>query len=156
MAFVTGLNHTQVIAHLNALGVAHAVDLTLDADINGESRQPMPYGTVVVSVTLSDSAGDLYMVKVVPPPAAPAGGAPATPTVARHRIHPDYPFIRAYCQMIESSADWTNREVERARDANAPQTAVTMRNDGSWSTLAAFISSPDVLRRLLALAERCL
>lgn len=46
----------------------------------------------------------------------------------------DYPYIRAYGLLLGSFQSYIDNEVEKARQTNAPQTAVSQYQDGSWAT----------------------
>lgn len=46
----------------------------------------------------------------------------------------DYPYIRAYGLLLGSFQSYIDSEVEKARRTNAPQTAVSQYQDGSWAT----------------------
>lgn len=46
----------------------------------------------------------------------------------------DYPYIRAYGLLLGSFQSYIDSEVEKARRTNAPQTAVSQYQDGSWET----------------------
>jgi predicted transcriptional regulator len=46
----------------------------------------------------------------------------------------DYPYIRAYGLLLGSFQSYIDSEVEKARQTNAPQTAVSQYQDGNWAT----------------------
>lgn len=45
-----------------------------------------------------------------------------------------YPYIRAWCRMMGSTANYTAEQVLAAGRDKAPVTAIYKRNDGKWST----------------------
>ncbi|MBQ7895974.1 MAG: hypothetical protein IJ364_05400 [Oscillospiraceae bacterium] len=52
----------------------------------------------------------------------------------------DYLYIRAWGKMLGSFPAYIEREVEKARKAKAPQTAIYQRQDGSWATFGSVSS----------------
>lgn len=62
----------------------------------------------------------------------------------------DYPFIRAYGLLLGSFPSYIDSEVEKARRTNAPQTAVSQYQDGSWATFED-ITFSDTRERIAAL-----
>ena len=49
----------------------------------------------------------------------------------------DYLYIRAWGKMLGSFPSYIEREVEKARKTNAPQTAIYQRQNGSWATFGS-------------------
>lgn len=62
----------------------------------------------------------------------------------------DYPYIRAYGLLLGSFPSYIDSEVEKARRTNAPQTAVSQYQDGSWATFED-ITFSDTRKRIAAL-----
>ena len=62
----------------------------------------------------------------------------------------DYPYIRAYGLLLGSFPSYIDSEVEKARRTNAPQTAVSQYQDGSWATFED-ITFSDTRERIAAL-----
>lgn len=62
----------------------------------------------------------------------------------------DYPYIRAYGLLLGSFPSYIDSEVEKARRTNAPQTAVSQYQDGSWATFED-ITFNDTRERIAAL-----
>ena len=62
----------------------------------------------------------------------------------------DYPYIRAYGLFMGSFQSYIDSEVEKARRTNAPQTAVSQYQDGSWATFED-ITFSDTRERIAAL-----
>lgn len=54
----------------------------------------------------------------------------------------DYLYIRAWGKMLGSFPAYIEREVEKARQSNAPRTAIYQRQDGSWATFGS-VNSGD-------------
>lgn len=46
----------------------------------------------------------------------------------------DYPYIRAWDRLMHSNAGWTEVQLQRARQENAPPTAIYRTIEGVWST----------------------
>lgn len=53
-----------------------------------------------------------------------------------------YPYIRAWCQMLGSFSSFTECEVARAIADQAPATAIYRRADGTWATFEE-VQRPD-------------
>lgn len=62
----------------------------------------------------------------------------------------DYPYIRAYGLLLGSFPSYIDSEVEKARRTNAPQTAVSQYQDGSWATFED-ITFSDTRERIAAI-----
>ena len=54
----------------------------------------------------------------------------------------DYLYIRAWGKMLGSFPCYIDREVEKARQSQAPQTAIYQRDNGSWATFGS-VNSGD-------------
>lgn len=65
----------------------------------------------------------------------------------------DYPYIRAYGLLLGSFPSYIDGEVEKAGRANAPQTAISRRQDGSWTTFEE-IQFDDTRERIAALVAK--
>ena len=62
----------------------------------------------------------------------------------------DYPYIRAYGLLLGSFQSYIDSEVEKARQTNAPQTAVSQYQDGNWATFED-ITFSDTRERIAAI-----
>ena len=64
----------------------------------------------------------------------------------------DYPYIRAYGLLLGSFQSYIDSEVEKARRTNAPQTAVSQYQDGSWATFEdiTFSDTRDRIASIIA------
>lgn len=65
----------------------------------------------------------------------------------------DYLYIRAWGKMLGSCPCYIEREVEKARQTNAPGTAIYQRQDGSWMTFGQ-VESGDTRNAVAALAKQ--
>lgn len=65
----------------------------------------------------------------------------------------DYLYIRAWGKLLCSLPYYVEREIEKARRANAPQTAIYQRQDGSWATFGQ-IRSGDTRDAIAALVQQ--
>lgn len=63
----------------------------------------------------------------------------------------DYLYIRAWGKMLGSFPAYIEREVENARQSNAPRTAIYQRQDGSWATFGTVNSGDtrDTVQRIV-------
>lgn len=52
----------------------------------------------------------------------------------------EYAYIRAWGKMLGSLPGYIEREVEKATQDHAPQTAIYQRQDGSWVTIGSVSS----------------
>ena len=68
----------------------------------------------------------------------------------------DYLYIRAWGKMLGSFPVYIEREVEKARQSNAPRTAIYQRQDGSWATFGSVDSGEtrDTVARLVNQMQR--
>lgn len=46
-----------------------------------------------------------------------------------------YAYIRAWGKMSGSFPSYIERQVQRAEESNAPETAIYQKDDGTWSTV---------------------
>lgn len=60
---------------------------------------------------------------------------------------PDYPWVRAWEQMMGAAPEYVDRQVATARSEGAPPTATYRRTPGDWSTIDDIVSL-DTQRRL--------
>lgn len=65
----------------------------------------------------------------------------------------DYIYIRAWCKLLGTTQFYTDREVERARQTNAPETAIYLQSDRSWATVDG-IENERMKARVERLAEQ--
>ena len=65
----------------------------------------------------------------------------------------DYLYIRAWGKMLGSFPCYVEREVEKARQSGAPQTAIYQRQDGIWATFGS-VSSGDTRDAVALIANR--
>ena len=61
----------------------------------------------------------------------------------------EYKTIAAWGRMLGSNGSYVNQQINRAKEDNAPATAIYER-DGEWSTIAD-IESRDTLRALITI-----
>lgn len=63
----------------------------------------------------------------------------------------DYLYIRAWGKMLGSFPAYIEQEVEKARQSNAPQTAIYQRQDGSRATFGTVNSGDtrDTVQRIV-------
>lgn len=57
----------------------------------------------------------------------------------------EYIYLRAWCRLLGSFPTFTECEVTRAKEVNAPKTAVYRRSDGAWAIFEE-IQSDDTKR----------
>ena len=65
----------------------------------------------------------------------------------------DYIYIRAWSKLLGTTQFYTDREVERARQTNAPETAIYLQSDRSWATVDG-IENERMKARVERLAEQ--
>lgn len=68
----------------------------------------------------------------------------------------DYPYIRAWCKLMNVTPDVTEKEVEAARKEKAPQTAVYKSKDGTWEIFEGIVrgETKQQLAELVAKMEK--
>lgn len=61
-------------------------------------------------------------------------------TKSSRREPPDYPWVRAWEQMMGAAPWYIDRQIATARSEGAPQTATYRHESGAWSTIDDIIS----------------
>jgi predicted DNA-binding transcriptional regulator YafY len=67
----------------------------------------------------------------------------------------DYPYLRAWCEMMGSFRYYTEDQIADARKENAPQTAIYKAHEGHWRTFED-IENPGTKERIAGLVKRYL
>lgn len=63
-----------------------------------------------------------------------------------------YIYLRAWCKMLGSTQAYTRREVTRAKEEHAPETAIFQRANGSWAIFEG-IQKEDVKQEVQSIAD---
>lgn len=64
----------------------------------------------------------------------------------------NYLYVRAWCKMLGSTQVYTRREVARAKEEHAPETAIFQRADGTWAIFEG-IQREDTKREIQAIVD---
>lgn len=64
----------------------------------------------------------------------------------------EYPYIRAWCQMLGSFPYYVELEITRATADRAPETAIYQNIDGTWATFEE-IQSPITKQAVQAIVD---